>query len=261
MCDPITIAAIAAYATGSKLNYDAAKQARNEEAAAFRMLGQNVDRRQSRVEDLDKEIGGIVNSLSQLYGREQGFDQRMADEAQLTEDMASQLVANAPSSMPVAAGESDNLGDQLVQDARVVADETRNRQVEQQIAASANMRSLSDALAQIAPEMVTGVAEINQRQNEQRGQSALSGYDERLYQQQAINARQKAIDPLGQALQMAGQLMGMYSMMAPGTAAAGGGTGLTPGATTGLKASGSVGLKPPPSFGYVPQGSYPLMPY
>ena len=254
------MAAIAAYVTGSKLQYDAGKRAIRAEADAFRQLGQNIDQRQGRVAELDKEIGGIVGSLSKLYGRDQGFDQRMQDEAATTEAMASNLANNAPSSIPTAAGEADTLGEQLVQDAKEVADTKRSNQVAQQINAMANMRSLGDALAAISPEMVSGVADINMKQNAQKGQGALSAYDERLYQQQAIDARRKAISPEGQALQMAGQLMGMYAMAAPGTAAAGGGTGLTPGAQTGFQASGTAGLQPPPSFGYVPQGTYSLRP-
>lgn len=255
MCTGIEIAALAAYAGGTYMEQQSAKRAIQREGDAYRQLGTDLDMRQKRIADMDQEVGGVVDSLRKLYGREDGFDANMADQAKQSEAETLDLITKQRAANVAApsAGEATTLGEQLVRDATVVANEKNDRFVKQQVSANANLRSLSDALGAITPDLIGGNSELAILKNNQRGESTLSDYDNRIFQQEQINARRSAYDPAAQGLKLAGQLAGMYSLMAAAPTAAG-----TEAAGTGLKASsGGIGLKAPTS-GYSGFGLKPF---
>lgn len=257
MCTGLEIAALAAYAGGTYMEQDSARRAINREADAFRELGRNLDMRQKRVAEIDQETRGVVQSLNKLYGRDDGFDKNMEDNRIEQETLSNDLInaARVKNATP-SAGEATTLGEQLVRDANIVATEKNDKFVKQQVAANANLRSLNDAIAAIAPDLITGNSQIATNTGRMRGESSLSDYDSRIFQQDAINARRSAANPMGSALKLGGQLAGLYSLMAAAPAAAGtttaSGTGLTAGST-----GGAAGLRVPTS-GYSGVGLRPF---
>lgn len=250
MCTGLEIAALAAYAGGTYMEQESARNAINREAEAFRELGRNLDQRQKRVADIDMETRNVVQSLNKLYGRDEGFDKNMEQNRVEQETLANDLInaARAKNMVAPSAGEATTLGEQLVRDANIVANEKNDKFVRQQVAANANLRSLSDAISALTPELIGGNSQIATNTGRMRGESSLSDYDNRIFQQEAINARRSAANPLGSALKLGGQLAGMYSLMSAAPAAAApsaSGTGLTAGST-----GGAVGLKMPTTPGY-----------
>jgi len=242
MCTGLEIAALAAYAGGTYMEQDSARRAINREAEAFRELGRNLDMRQKRVAEIDQETRDVVGALKNLYSRDGGFDKSMEENRIESENLSNDLInaARVKNMATPSAGEATTLGEQLARDANIVATEKADKFVRQQVAANANLRSLNEAIAALTPELITGNSQIAANTGRMRGESSLADYDQRIFQQDALNARRSAANPMGSVLKLGGQLAGMYSLMSAAPAAA-----AKPAAGGGLKLSGGgIGLNP-----------------
>mgnify|MGYP003136248045 CR=1 FL=1 len=191
MCDPMTAAAIASVAIGTKMKYDKAEQAKSKQGSLTR---QEIAR-QRALENLARAKQGTALSK---YGKGNVESEMRGETSRLSEllnNNAGTIVRNpnTGTSNSVIQG----IEDQAISDANTAVTDRGNRM--------ANVNAFGNALAALAPS-------LQDAQNAGRRSANFMGGSANVLNRELNAAQQDAYSPLGDLLQNLGMVGTKYSL-------------------------------------------------